>query len=635
MKIKQLISFFAVAALLLSSCSGNKVCKVSSPDGRSEISVYRSSEGLPVFDVTVDDVTVLSGSEMGYVSPEGNVPGADWKTGRPLRGKVLDVWHPVWGKRENVPDVYNSASVKFSTDGKEVTLEIRAYDDGVAYRFINNAGESVWTEKAGFNFAGDYTAWYYNGERHNIGPEPVSEASGERMPVMTVKVSDDLYLAVHEACLLQGKPMIFNSEAGSLKMDIVSEETEVKEGWQSAWRLVMTGRKPGDLVDSHIIELLNPDPEEGMDFSWVKPGVNLWDWRIDGAIWDDYTYGMNYDSWTRMVDFAAENGFSALVLDANWYGPEFAAESDPVKGDKARDVQNIIKYGKEKGVGLWLYLNDVAGVRYPIEETLAQYEEWGAAGVKYGFMFDEPTKKNQKTRNITELCAKHHLCVDFHDYPVHPWGQARTWPNAVTREYCKAQLDGHSIFYPKTFVTTVFVDMVAGPVDMNNGMFDLRQGRTTRKDNNQEVPSTICAEAARTLITYSGATVIPDIPEYYQKYPELLRYIAAEKQPWKESRTLSGEIGEYIVMMRQASDGRYLVGAATNEDARTLNVDLDFLPEGEYTVTVTEDGPDGDFLTNRETSVTRTLSENGGRNAGSVELHLAPGGGACILIEKN
>ena len=632
--MKKLIFSFIVLSFLTISCSGPKqLCKVTSPDGSAQIVVSESVEGLPVFSMTVDGKTVISESVLGYSSPDGDVPGEGWTSGKSAKGKYSGEWRPVWGKREVVIDKYNYAFVPFKKGDLTVTLEVRAYDDGLAFRFVNGNGQSVWNEQTKFNFSGDYTAWFYNGERHNIGPELLSESDGERMPVMTVKVDDNLYLAVHEACLLEGKPMIFNTAAGDKCFNITSEDTEVGEGFTSAWRLVMYGRKPGDLVDSHVIELLNPDPAEGMDFSWVKPGVNLWDWRIDGAIWGDYTYGMNYDSWTRMVDFAAEQGFSALVLDANWYGPEFAEDSDPVKGDKAKDVQNIIKYGKERGVGLWLYLNDVAGMRYPIEETLAQYEEWGAAGVKYGFMFDEPTKKNVKTQNITALCAKHHLCVDFHDYPVHPWGQARTWPNAVTREYCKAQLDGHSIFYPKTFVTTVFVDMIAGPVDMNNGMFDLRQGRTTRKDNNQEVPSTVCAEAARTLITYSGATVIPDIPEFYQKYPELLEFISAEKQPWKESRTLSGEIGEYIVMMRQANDGRYLVAAATNEDARTVGVKLDFLPKGEYTLRITEDGPDADFLTNRETSSSRTVIAKGGADADTVEIHMAPGGGACIIIE--
>lgn len=634
MKLK-IFTIFAACALFMTSCGGSKqLCKVSSPDGSAVIAVNAVAEGLPAFSVTIDGVCVLKDSKLGYSSAEGDVPGEGWKAAKAVKSSYDGVWNPVWGKRETVVDKYNQASVSFKKGDAAVTLEVRAYDDGVAFRFLNDKGEAVLNEVTEFNFADDYTAWFYNGERHNIGPELLSESDGERLPVMTVKVDDNLYLAVHEAYLLQGKPLIFNATAGSTCFSVTSEDTEVGEGWQSAWRLVMYGRQPGDLVDSHVIELLNPDPAEGMDFSWVRPGVNLWDWRIDGAVWEDFHYGMNYESWTRMIDFAQENGFSALVLDANWYGPEFSKESDPVKGEKANDVKRIIKYGAERGVGVWLYLNDVAGMQYPIEETLAQYEEWGAAGVKYGFMFDQPTKKNEKTRNITELCAKHHLCVDFHDYPVHPWGQARTWPNAVTREFCKAQLDGHSIFYPKTFVTTVFVDMVAGPVDMNNGMFDLRQGRTTRKDNNQEVPSTVCAEAARTLITYSGATVIPDIPEYYQKYPELLEFLASEQQPWKESKTLSGEIGEYIVMMRESREGKYLVGAATNEDARDLKVGLGFLPKGDYKISVVEDGPDAHYLTNREVIAPGSLEMSIKDGSESIDLHLAPGGGACVLIEK-
>ena len=87
-----------------------------------------------------------------------------------------------------------------------------------------------------------------------------------------------------------------------------------------------------------------------------------------------------------MIDFASEEGFKYLVLDANWYGPEFASASNPTEGDKAKEVQKLIAYGKSKGVGIWLYLNDVGGRKYPIEKTLKQYADWGAAGVKYGFM---------------------------------------------------------------------------------------------------------------------------------------------------------------------------------------------------------------------------------------------------------
>ena len=487
------------------------------------------------------------------------------------------------------------------------------------------------TEQTDYRFGGDYTACFYKGEDRNIGPELLTETDGPRLPVMTVRAGDKAYMALHEAFLQEGDPLVLQSKAGQTEFEVVDQPDTLAPGYASAWRVVLYGRTPGELTDSHLIELLNPDPAPGSDFSWVKPGMAVWDWRINGAVWDGFTYTMSYPSWIRMVDFAAEQGFSYLVLDANWYGPEFGTDSHPTTGDKAKDVQRLIAYAKEKGVGIWLYLNDVGGRGYPIEETLRQYGEWGAAGVKYGFMSGSQRDKNPWTQKITRLCAENHLLVDFHDGPVHPYGQMRTWPNAVTREYCHAQLDGHHVFVPSTFVTSVFVNMVAGPLDMNNGMFDLRQGNTTRVDESQPVPSTLVAEAARTQIVFSGATILPDIPEYYRKYPSLLNFLSAQRMPWRESRTLTGEIGQYIVMMRQAADGAYLVGAATNEEARDVTLSLDFLGEGQYEAQITEDGDGAHYLTNREVLKTRTEQVTA---ADSLTLSMAPGGGACVVFRQ-
>ena len=635
--MKRIFLFVAFAVTFLCRVSAeNKVYEVKSPDKKISFCFKVDDEQNLVYKVSVKGKDVIDWSGTGFsMSPEGTADKISVlmpKSKKPKKFK--DEWRPVWGKRAVVKDICTSWTVDLKTvsDGFMV-LDILVYNDGVAFRPASvNLEPAACYEHTEFNFAGDYTAWYYNGERHNIGPEKLSDANGERLPLMTIKAADDLYLALHEAVLAaNGWPMRLRSEAGSTRFSVIPEKNEPYALFQGSWRVLMVGKTPGDLVDSHLIELLNPEPEG--DFSWVRPGVYLWDWRIDGAVWEGYHYGMNYDSWTRMIDFAAEQGFQGLVLDANWYGPEFEKDSDPTKGDKARDVQRIIKYGKDKGVGVWLYLNDVAGTNYPIEETLAQYEEWGASGVKYGFMNGTPQEKNRKTQEITALCAKHHLMVDYHDYPVHPFGQMRTWPNAVTREYCKAQLDGRQIFQPKTFVTSVFVNMVAGPIDQNNGFLELHQGRTTRKDNNQEVPSTVTGEIARTLITWSGATVIPDIPEYYQKYPSLLEFLSAEKQPWKESITLAGEIGEYIVMARQNADGDWLIGAATNEDARTLSIPLNFLPKrGKYTATVNTDADDTHYRTNRETFETESGLQVNSKSV--LELKLAPGGGACVLIHR-
>lgn len=629
--MKRNIILALVAFMAIATAWADNGFTVVSPNKTNSFVLNQDSEGFLTYSISSFDKSIICDSHLGY-SADGSLCKAISITPNEKKAKTIKgVWHPLWGKRSEVKDEYSTQSFSVSTsEGKTINVEVRVYDEGVAFRMTTKGDEMK--EATEFRFADDYTAWYYNGERHNRGPELLTEARGERLPVMTVKVDDNLYIAVHEACLgYDGWPMRLMAEGGSTNLKIAQETIKPSNGeYTGAWRVVMTAKKPGGLVDSHLLELLNPDAEG--DFSWVTPGVDLWDWRIDGAVWDGYHYGMNYDSWTRMIDFAAEQGFRNLVLDANWYGPEFAKDSNPTTGDKASDVQRIIKYGKERGVGLWLYLNDVAGSNYPIEETLAQYEKWGAAGVKYGFMGGNPLEKNRKTQNITALCAKHHLMVDYHDGPVHPFGQMRTWPNAVTREYCKAQLDGHDTFQPKTFVTSVFVNMVAGPIDQNNGFMELHQGRTTRKDNNQEVPSTAAGEIARTLITWSGATIIPDIPEYYKKYPTLLEFLSAEKQPWKESITLDGEIGQYIVMARQNKEGQWLIAAATNEKARTIDIPLSFLPKhSKFTAAITTDA---DFNTNFQTDRERTAyKEMAVTEKSTITIVLASGGGACILLK--
>lgn len=627
---------FSVLLLFCCNLQAQDVESVSSPDGRLRLAITLSEDGQLTYTFQANGRELIQPSSMGYVLEDGGtVPSAGWVLKGTAEKQVRSVWKPVWGKREVVPDQYNEMVLDYGGSGAVVlSLTARAYNDGVAFRYTIPSDFqkelNVTGELTAYCFAGDYTAWFYNGEHENIGPEKLSESDGERLPVMTVRADQDAYLALHEADLTTGDPLRLHSEAGKTSFSVASAPGKLNPGDASAWRVIFFGEKPGELVDSHLIELLNPEPEE--DFSWVKPGVAVWDWRIDGAVVDGFTYGMNYPSWVRMVDLAAENNIRYLVLDANWYGPEHEAGSDPVKGDKAADVMKIIQYGKKMGVGLWLYLNDVGGRKYPIEQTLKQYGDWGAAGIKYGFMQGTPAGKNAWTRRITQLCAENKLLCDFHDGPVHPYGQMRTFPNALTREFCHAQLDAHRVFVPKTFVTSVFVNMLAGPVDMNNGMFDLRQGNTTRVDENQPVPSTVVSEAARTLIVFSGATIIPDVPEFYHKYPDLLGFIAAQKMPWKESRTLAGEIGEYIVMARQAQDGTWLVGAATSEQPRELEILLNFLSKGKYEVTIIQDGARSHYLTNREELITDKKVLTAGD---SVRIRLAAGGGACLIVRPD
>lgn len=610
---------------------------VKSPDGTLAASVFFSADGQLKYAFAADSKPLIAASPLGLdFGKAGKMPGPGWKAADVARRSVDSVWKPLWGKRAVVADRFNEAVVELRGPGApfdRLRVAFRVYDDGLAFRYeipreaVGTAAKAA-ADLTGYHFAGDYTAWFYNGEHHNLGPDALSAIQGTRSPVMTVKAAPNAYLALHESDLRSGMPLrLAKSGPTSFAADAVPGE--VSPGYSSAWRVVLFGRTPGVMVDSHLIELLHPDAKG--DFSWVKPGIALWDWRINGVEVDGFKYSMSYPSWIRMVDFAAEQGFLYLVLDADWYGPEFAQQSDPTQGGKAADVRKLIEYGRKKGVGIWLYLNDVGGRKYPIEKTLKQYGEWGAVGVKYGFMKGNFEEKNARTRMITELCAQNRLLCDYHDGPVHPYGQMRQFPNAVTREFCHSQLDAKRVFVPKTFVTTVFVNMLSGPLDMDNGIFDLRQGKSTRVDNPQEVPSTLASEAARTLIVFSGVTILPDTPEAYRKHPELLQFLSAQKMPWRESRTVSGEIGEHIAMARQAADGVWLLGAATDESARSVEVKLDFLGPGQFDAMIVQDGPGAHYLTNRESIKVEKRTVTG---ADKLRLDLAPGGGACVILKR-
>ncbi|MNP92705.1 Retaining alpha-galactosidase precursor [compost metagenome] len=623
-----------LSMLIFQTAIAQKNYALVSPNKKLKMTVSQSKlEGL-TYSFVAEGKLLLKPSELG-LALEGKSSTNNWFVVKTENRKINTVWKPVWGKRTEVADKFNEMTLlmtKEMNSPNNLKIIFRMYDDGLAFRYVfSDKNVKTVSDLTNYNFAGDYTAWFYNGENHNIGPKKLSECEGTFLPVMTIQADDNHFMALHEAELINSTPLVLKTKKGETAFSVAPASDEVGSEYKSAWRVILYGSTPGAMVDSHLIELLNPNPSPEFDFSWVKPGVAVWDWRIDGAIVDGFKYTMSYPSWTRMVDFASEQGLKHLVLDANWYGPEFKSDSDPIKGDKASDVKKIIQYGKSKNVGVWLYLNDVGGKKYDIDQTLKQYGEWGASGVKYGFMKGSPKEKNAWTQKITALCAKNHLLVDFHDGPVHPYGQMRTWPNAVTREFCHAQLDAHRVFQPKTFVTTVFVNMLSGPIDMNNGMFDLRQGNTTRVDESQPVPSTVVSEAARTLIVFSGATIIPDIPEFYKKYPDLTHFISEEKMPWKESKTLDGKIGEYIVMMRQNQEGTYLVGAATNEEARTLTIPLSFLPKEEYELTLVQDTKDSHYLTNRESF---KVDKKNVSKADVITVNLAPGGGACLLIKK-
>ena len=595
------------------------IASVAEQDGKIFVSVER--KGKPLLEPSQLGIRLAGGPKM-QSSP-------NLRSGGPINfSRTNESWQPVWGKRKQVSNAYQQQTLSV----ERYNIILRVYDKGLAIRYelSGDQGQTVIaSDLTTFNFAQDATCYSYNGENSNVGPEKFSDTGGDRQAPLLAKCADDCYIAIHEAALYDAPWMKLHSVAGSKSIRVKTPKYEVKSGFKTPWRVLMVGDTPGELLDSDMLMNLNP-PCQVEDPTWIKPGVCFWDWRAWGhKTKDGFTYGLDLPSWKRFVDFAEETGVPYLLLDANWYGPEFEKDSNPTETGKVNDVRELLDYANAHNVGVLLYLNDVAGRKYDLDAVLKNYHEWGAKGIKYGFMSGGGKDKVERTRRIIELCAKNQLVVDFHDGPIPPSGDMRTYPNCLTREFCHAQSDSLRAFTPKTFVTACFVNGLAGPLDMSNGMFDLENSMAQRPRIFEDVRSTVVGEAARSLIVFTGLNVLPDSPDSYREKSDLFEFIAAQKMPWDESRTLGGEIGEFITTMRRTGD-TWLVASATNEEGRVLEIPLDFLPTGRFQMTIYADTEESHFETNRE-SYEITVREV--TNTETIKAKLAPGGGHCLRIE--
>ncbi len=663
MKMHACCSFVAFA-LAVPAAAAESI-DTQSPDGNLAAR-FQLVEGTPHWQVRFNDEPVLEPGRLGLQLGGDELGALDTVSSSLSRHR--ETVATVWGKFAEYDDHFSQllwTLGETSGKGRKLRIEVRVYDSGIALRYVFPP-DGGWEptipladDRTEFCFAGDYTGWCYAGEHDPLGPQPLSRfrsgrRGGARLP-LTVRCSPAVHLAVLEAAIFDCAPFALTpSDAGRYAFRATFPASTLSSGGATSWRVLLVGRTAGDLLVSPVMYCLNP-PCRIEDTGWVKPGLAMWDWRAWGATTEDgFTYGLDMPSWRRFIDFASKHHVRYLVLDAGWYGLEFEKTSDPrtsrkyllvqpdpqnprlvpqappADWDDPIDVPALIRYGRSKNVGVILYFNDIARLNCPFEETLALYQRWGAAGIKYGFMKGKGQQKVRETRRIVELCAKHRLLCDFHDGPVPPSGDRRTYPNYVAREFCHSQSDARRAFSPTGFCEQVFVNMLAGPLDMCNGLYALENPARDRPKIFTNVNTTIVAETARVMIAFSGLSILPDCPEAYEARSDLFDYLGKLPMTWDETRILHGQIGQYITTARR-SGSHWFVASATNEEARSLEIALDFLESDQvYNATLYEDAPDAHYIENREAYRVRKREV---RRGDKIDAVMAPGGGHCVHLE--
>jgi len=628
---------FVFFCLLLVSCGDSNRYVLKSPGGNIRIDI--NNEGnQSKFAVLYNVDTLIRESKLGLMVDEVDFT-RDVVLSDYTEYVYENAWETVNGKNAVVKNHYIEYTFKFSkTESEEdfYNIVFRVYDDGFAYRYSfpeDAIGDGVLinSELTSLNIKNDFRYWSYNGEHHNAGPVERSKEKVDLVrPPMVMELNDDVFMSIVEGAIFDFGP--FNIDASGTGNSLVFNVgySSRNETFQTSWRAFIIGNTAGDLVESNLLVNLN-EPCKIEDPSWIKPGKTMWDWRVWGYKTEDgFEYGLNTESHKKFIDFAAENNVQYLLMDADWYGAEFSEDSDPTSSGKLVDIEENMSYAKERGIGIFLYLNDVGARKFGLERVLKQFADWGAAGVKYGFMRGSWEEKVHHTRRVVELCAKHKLMVNFHDNPVPPSGDRRTWPNLTSKEFCHSQADAHRSYFPETVVNQVFINMVAGPIDGCNGWFDLNNN-LYRVKVFEEIPGTVAAEVAKLIVLYSGMSVLPDSPEEYLKKDDLFECIRNLPGQFDSFSVLDGKLDEFVSVARKSRDD-WFIGNLTNREARNLGIDLSFLPKGQaFEATIYEDADNTHFLHNKEAYNIRKQIVNSGT---VLEVKMAPGGGNAIHLKQ-
>lgn len=516
-------------------------------------------------------------------------------------------------------------------------LLTRRFDNLLAYRFILDLPDTLCRlrERSEFRLATDGLRFCLpNGEHEPVGPLSMEKLPVGRYTTPVIAYSNKLSLSIHEADL-HDYPALQLGFAPTRRAVVCTVPDAMLQGETALpWRVVAVSKDLAGLHNGkHLYQSLN-EPPQG-DFSWVRPGISLWDWRVKGCTFAGFTYGMDTRSLKHYVDFAARNGIPYFLLDDEWYMKE-----NPLQPVEGLDIREVMDYAREQDVGIFLYYDQAYVGRgskaLDFDLVARTYASWGAKGIKYGFLGGKgskysPQEKTRKTEELICTAARHRLMILFHDSPVPYSGLDRTYPNYINREYCHAQLDRRIAFPPCEFVKIACVNLLAGPIDQTNGTFALNEMKSRAKGPRNEYPSTVASETARFFITHTGHfSVLLDAPEAYSAKADLFEFICSLPDRWDEARYLDMDFESHVCVTRRSGQ-RWFVGTVYNEAGGTHHLELNFLPPGtSYQLTLYRDADDTHYLTRKETYQVESFRVKGGD---TVIVSVAPGGGYAAVLE--
>lgn len=660
---------FLISTILFLGCKQNKILK--SPDAHIQATIQLTNGKLS-YQVMKDTELIIQSSSLGFILQEQGALSDGFSLLHRTKYEVKENWIAIWGQKKEHINHYNEAilELQHEASGLQVNVIFRAYNDGVAFRYEFPEQENLDTftildELSEFAMVGNPTTWWtiadFDSYEKLYNETPLSKAKWVNTPV-TMRTNSGLHIALHEAALTDYSGMTLKLKEKGKKNTYVSElvpwadgtKVKTKAGMKTPWRTITIADNAAKLAESDMIVNLN-EPCKIVDTSWLKPMKYIgiwWGMHIGTETWTEgKRHGATTAKTMRYIDFASQNNIQGLVVEgwnAGWdkWGAKDAF--DHVTPAKDYDLKKVAAFAKEKGVELIMHHEtggDAIGYEALIDSAYALCHQLGIKALKTGYAggiyprgeYHHGQYMVQHYQRVVETAAQYGIMLNVHE-PIKPTGKRRTWPNMMTHEGVRgmewnAWSDGNP---PSHTVTIPFTRMLGGPVDYTPGTFDvlLKRFKNNRISWNTDdisktrVHSTLSKQLALFIILYSPMQMASDLTDNYINHPAF-EFIANANIDFDETRILNGEVARYITTARRTGNN-WLIGSATNEEARLITVELDFLhKEKSYEAIIYADKEGCDWLTNPdEYTITKTTVKQGDK----LTLKLAAGGGQAISL---
>ncbi len=685
--------------LLLFATLPLQASEVSSPDGSIRVN-FELQGTVPTYSVTYQGKPIILPSRLGYDLDRK----ADLLDGFTLlneeRSTFDETWTPVWGENREIRNHYNELLVCLAQTAEDryMNVRFRVYDDGFGLRYeFPQKGKLnyfvVSEERTEFAMTGDHTAWWipgdYDTQEYNYTRSRLSEISRylhdavsqnlsqtlfSETGVQTslqLKTDDGIYINLHEAALVNYPAMHLNLDPERLVFTSwLTPDALGKKGWLqtplvSPWRTALITDDARKVLSSNLILNLN-EPCKIEDTSWIHPVkyVGVWWEMISGksewAYTHDYPsvklgltdyakatpsgkHGANNANVRRHIDFAADHGFDAVLVEGwnigweDWSGNTKEQVFDFLTPYPDFDIKALNDYAHSRGVKLIMHhetSSSVMNYEKYMDRAYQLMRDYGYDAVKSGYVGNIIPRGEHHYSQIEinhyqhaiERAADYHIMVNAHE-AVRPTGLCRTWPNLIGNESARGTEyqafgglpPGHTAIIP-------FTRLQGGPMDYTPGIFEMECA------SGSHCNSTICGQLALYVTLYSPLQMAADFPENYERFMDAFQFIKDVACDWDRSLYLEAEPMEYIVAARKAKGSdQWFIGGVTGMEPHASAVKLDFLdPNRKYEATIYQDAKDANYLTNPQAYVISRKTVN---CKTVLKLNAVPGGGFAVSLK--